>query len=102
MTTRILALVGSLRAGSYNKQLAEAAVKYAPDGVRVDIFENLADVAFYNKTSTAQAQLRAQTGCASKFSPPTRCYSSRPNTTAASRPHSRTPSIGSRARTEPG
>ena len=49
MNTRILALVGSLRAGSYNKQLAEAAVKYAPDGVDVDIFDNLADVAFYNE-----------------------------------------------------
>jgi NAD(P)H-dependent FMN reductase len=49
VTTRILALVGSLRAGSYNKQLAEAAVKYAPDGVAVDIFDNLADVAFYNE-----------------------------------------------------
>ena len=49
MTARILALVGSLRAGSYNKQLAEAAVKYAPDGVDVDIFDNLADVAFYNE-----------------------------------------------------
>src|ERR1700691_2987306 len=49
VTTRILAIVGSLRAGSYNKQLAEAAVKYAPDGVAVDIFDNLADVAFYNE-----------------------------------------------------
>jgi NAD(P)H-dependent FMN reductase len=49
VTTRILALVGSLRAGSYNKQLAEAAVKCAPDGVAVDIFDNLADVAFYNE-----------------------------------------------------
>src|SRR5271154_1927246 len=49
VTTRILALVGSLRAGSYNKQLAEAAVKHAPDGVAVDIFDNLADVAFYNE-----------------------------------------------------
>jgi NAD(P)H-dependent FMN reductase len=49
VNTRILALVGSLRAGSYNKQLAEAAVKYAPDGIDVDIFDNLADVAFYNE-----------------------------------------------------
>jgi NAD(P)H-dependent FMN reductase len=49
VNTRILALVGSLRAGSYNKQLAEAAVKYAPDGVDVDIFDDLADVAFYNE-----------------------------------------------------
>ncbi|MCW2664805.1 MAG: putative flavoprotein [Mycobacterium sp.] len=49
MSTRILALVGSLRAGSYNRQLAEAAVKHAPDGIAVDIFDDLADVAFYNE-----------------------------------------------------
>jgi len=49
VNTRILAVVGSLRAGSYNKQLAEAAVKYAPDGVHVDIFDGLADVPFYNE-----------------------------------------------------
>src|ERR1700757_767646 len=49
MTTRILALVGSLRAGSYNRQLAEAAVKPAPDGTDVEIFEGLADLPFYNE-----------------------------------------------------
>jgi NAD(P)H-dependent FMN reductase len=49
MSTRILALVGSLRAGSYNRQLAEAAVKHAPGGVEIDIFEGLSDVAFYNE-----------------------------------------------------
>jgi NAD(P)H-dependent FMN reductase len=49
MTTRILALVGSLRVGSYNKQLAEAAIKHAPDGVAVDICGDLADVPFYNE-----------------------------------------------------
>jgi NAD(P)H-dependent FMN reductase len=49
VTTRILALVGSLRAGSYNKQLTEAAVKHAPDGIDIDIFDDLADVAFYNE-----------------------------------------------------
>src|SRR5271156_6331139 len=66
VTTRILALVGSLRAGSYNKQLAEAAVKYAPDSVAVDIFDNLADVALYNEdidrpgAVAAEDWLRAQ------------------------------------------
>jgi len=30
MSTRILALVGSLRAGSYNRPLAQAAIKLAP------------------------------------------------------------------------
>jgi NAD(P)H-dependent FMN reductase len=49
VNTRILALIGSLRAGSYNKQLAEEAVKSAPDGVDVDIFDDLAEVAFYNE-----------------------------------------------------
>ncbi len=49
MSTRILALVGSLRAGSYNRQLAEAAVKHAPAGIDVEIFEGLADVPFYNE-----------------------------------------------------
>ena len=49
MTIRILALVGSLRAGSYNRQLAEAAVKHAPEGTDVEIFEGLAEVPFYNE-----------------------------------------------------
>lgn len=46
---RILALVGSLRAGSHNRQLAEAAVDAAPEGVELTIFEGLADLPFYNE-----------------------------------------------------
>jgi NAD(P)H-dependent FMN reductase len=49
MRTRVLALVGSLRAGSHNRQLAEAAVKQAPNGIDVEIFEGLAEVPFYNE-----------------------------------------------------
>ena len=49
MTTRILALVGSLRAGSYNRRLAEAAAKYAPEGIDFEIFEGLGRVPFYNE-----------------------------------------------------
>jgi NAD(P)H-dependent FMN reductase len=49
MSVRILALVGSLRAGSHNRQLAEAAAKHAPEGVEVSIFEGLADIPFYNE-----------------------------------------------------
>ncbi|RFU82280.1 NAD(P)H-dependent oxidoreductase [Streptomyces triticagri] len=49
MSVRILALVGSLRAGSHNRQLAEAAAKHAPEGVAIEVYEGLADVPFYNE-----------------------------------------------------
>src|SRR3954468_22855536 len=49
MGTRILALVGSLRCGSDNRRLAEAAVMLAPSGISVEIFYGLADVALYNE-----------------------------------------------------
>jgi NAD(P)H-dependent FMN reductase len=49
MSTRILTVVGSLRSGSDNRRLAEAAVKLAPSGVSVEIFDGLADVALYNE-----------------------------------------------------
>lgn len=47
--TRILTLVGSLRAGSINRRLAEAAVQTAPDGVEIAIYEGLAEIPFYNE-----------------------------------------------------
>lgn len=47
--TRILALVGSLRSGSINRQLAEAAAHTAPDGIEVDIYDGLGDIPFYNE-----------------------------------------------------
>jgi NAD(P)H-dependent FMN reductase len=68
--TRVLALVGSLRAGSHNRQLAEAAVRYAPQGVEVDILGGLADVPFYNEDidtpghDPAVDRLRAAVGAA--------------------------------------
>jgi NAD(P)H-dependent FMN reductase len=69
MSVRILALVGSLRAGSHNRQLAEAAVKHAPEGVEVVLQEGLADVPFYNEdidvegsVPQAAAELRAAAG----------------------------------------
>jgi NAD(P)H-dependent FMN reductase len=49
MSVRIVALVGSLRAGSHNRQLAEAAVKLAPEGAEVSILDGLADIPFYNE-----------------------------------------------------
>jgi NAD(P)H-dependent FMN reductase len=46
---KILAFVGSLRAASINRQIAELAGAVAPDGVAVTIFEGLGEVPFYNE-----------------------------------------------------
>jgi len=49
LSTTILTLVGSLRAGSVNRQLAETAVAGAPEGVEVLVFDGLGDIPFYNE-----------------------------------------------------
>ncbi|MGZ4512520.1 MAG: NAD(P)H-dependent oxidoreductase [Mycobacterium sp.] len=49
MTIKILAFVGSLRAASVNRQIAELAAAVAPDDVTVTIFEGLAELPFYNE-----------------------------------------------------
>ena len=46
---KVLALVGSLRAASINRQIAELAAAVAPDGVTVTVFEGLGDLPFYNE-----------------------------------------------------
>ncbi len=60
MSVRILALVGSLRAGSHNRQLAEAAVKHAPEGVAIELFEGLADIPFYNEDVDVEGSVPAE------------------------------------------
>jgi NAD(P)H-dependent FMN reductase len=45
----ILALVGSLRAASNNRKLAELAGAVAPEGVTVTVFEGLGELPFYNE-----------------------------------------------------
>lgn len=47
--TDILVLVGSLRAGSTNKQIAEAAAQNAPEGVSLTVFGDIAQLPFYNE-----------------------------------------------------
>jgi len=46
---KVLALVGSLRAASINRQIAQLAAEVAPDGTTVTLFEGLGDVPFYNE-----------------------------------------------------
>ncbi|WP_067827689.1 NAD(P)H-dependent oxidoreductase [Nocardia inohanensis] len=57
--TRLLVLVGSLRAASINRRLAEAAVQTAPEGVEVAIYEGLADIPFYNEDLDAEGKVPA-------------------------------------------
>ncbi|MBD8868983.1 NAD(P)H-dependent oxidoreductase [Nocardioides donggukensis] len=47
--TRILVIVGSLRADSLNRRIAETLRTQAPDGVRLEIFDGLAEIPFYNE-----------------------------------------------------
>ena len=45
---RVLAVSGSLRAGSYNAALARTAAEIAPHGVEVTLYEGLADLPPYD------------------------------------------------------
>ena len=45
----VLALVGSLRAASVNRQIAEVASANVPDGISVAVYDSLGDVPFYNE-----------------------------------------------------
>lgn len=47
--SKVLVLVGSLRAGSYNRKLAEAVKNNAPEGVEIEIAEGLGELPFYNE-----------------------------------------------------
>jgi NAD(P)H-dependent FMN reductase len=46
---KVLTLVGSLRAASVNRQIAQLASEVAPDGVTVAVFEGLGELPFYNE-----------------------------------------------------
>jgi NAD(P)H-dependent FMN reductase len=46
----VLVLIGSLRAASVNRQIAELAVANAPDRISVTVHEGLGDIPFYNET----------------------------------------------------
>ena len=54
-TTRIVVLLGSLRAESLNRRIAEALRDQAPDGVVVQIADGLHELPFYNEDIDADA-----------------------------------------------
>ncbi|MBV1781233.1 NAD(P)H-dependent oxidoreductase [Paeniglutamicibacter sp. ABSL32-1] len=59
MATTVLTLVGSLRNGSTNQQLAEATSANAPEGVEVNIYSGIEDIPFYNEDIDVEGQVPA-------------------------------------------
>ncbi|HLH64353.1 MAG TPA: NAD(P)H-dependent oxidoreductase [Solirubrobacteraceae bacterium] len=58
---RILGISGSLRAASYNTALLEAAAELAPEGVSIDIYDDLERLPPYNEdrdTATPPAEVQ--------------------------------------------
>lgn len=45
----VLVLLGSLRAASINRQLVDLALETAPDGIRLQFFDRLGELPFYNE-----------------------------------------------------
>jgi NAD(P)H-dependent FMN reductase len=59
MTTSVLVLVGSLRSGSTNRQIAHTALELAPEGLDLTIFDGLADLPFYNEDIDVEGSVPA-------------------------------------------
>ena len=52
---KILGIAGSLREGSYNRQLLRLAGENLPDGVEFAVWEGLADLPAYNEDDEGAA-----------------------------------------------
>ena len=48
-TFRILAIPGSLRRGSYNRAMIRAAIDHAPDGVEIELYDELGSIPLFNE-----------------------------------------------------
>ncbi len=57
--TRVAVLVGSLRADSVNRKLAELLRDQAPDGVTLDLVDGLGELPFYNEDVDNEQNLPA-------------------------------------------
>jgi NAD(P)H-dependent FMN reductase len=57
--TRVIVLLGSLRADSYNRRIAERLQAEAPEGVTVEIATGLPDLPFYNEEIDNDADVPA-------------------------------------------
>ena len=55
----ILVLVGSLRAASTNRQLADAAIESSTDGATITVYDGLGDIPFYNEDVDVEGSVPA-------------------------------------------
>ena len=81
---KVLVLLGSLRAASINRQLAELAVEAGARGVSLQLFDRLGELPFYNEDIDNDDVAEPSSRCAPRPPTPTRLWSSPPSTTAAS------------------
>ncbi|MEO5852428.1 MAG: NADPH-dependent FMN reductase [Nocardioides sp.] len=54
-STRVVVLLGSLRADSLNRRIVEVLETEAPAGVQIDVAEGLGDIPFYNEDIDGEA-----------------------------------------------
>ena len=99
--TRVVVLVGSLRADSLNRSSPRTCATRRPPASIVEIVETSPSCPFYNEDldNGTDVPAAAAARCASRSPPPTASSRSPRSTTAPCRPCSTTPSTGSRAPT---
>ena len=57
---QILGITGSLRAGSYNRQLLQLAAGNLPDGVELAVWEGLRDIPAFDEDEEGTPSPRSQ------------------------------------------
>lgn len=59
LAMQVLAISGSIRAGSYNTALLKAATRFAPENMNVVLFEELANIAIFQPDSAEEERPKA-------------------------------------------
>ena len=94
---KILGIAGSLREGSYNRQLLRLAAENLPDGVELSVWEGLRDVPAFDQDEESSPPF-VVAGFRSAVAAADAVLIATPSTTGRSRERSRTLSIGARGR----
>ncbi len=59
---KVLAISGSLRAGSYNTALARAAAELAPDGIEIEVYDGLGLIPHYDEDLDQEKRRDSRSG----------------------------------------